>query len=180
MSEENEQCPHLCTCCDSVGKFKPVFYRQNSICPNCGSGERHRALAIHLRHYTYLLNGANVLHFAPEPPITNMILRSIKDGCYTISDLKSNNVREHIDITNTKLPDSFYNFVVLCHVLEHIPDDKKALRELYRITAPNAKILLMVPLIYQYHLGIYKRIDGTEMPHIKNLDPDITFSGGGG
>ncbi len=60
-------------------------------------------------------------------------------------------------------------------MLEHIYDDTKALAELHRILAPSGIIFIMTPLLFQYLNHTYKRIDGTEMPHLMELDPDITF-----
>jgi len=51
-----------------------------------------------------------------------------------------------IDITNNNLPDSQFDCVLCCHVLEHIPDDEKAMRELFRILKPGGWAILQSPV----------------------------------
>jgi SAM-dependent methyltransferase len=44
------------------------------------------------------------------------------------------------------LPDASFDAVLCSHVLEHVPADGAAMRELRRITAPGGWCLVMVPL----------------------------------
>jgi ubiquinone/menaquinone biosynthesis C-methylase UbiE len=43
-------------------------------------------------------------------------------------------------------PDSTFDVVICCHVLEHIPDDKKAMSELFRVLRPGGWAVLQVPI----------------------------------
>jgi ubiquinone/menaquinone biosynthesis C-methylase UbiE len=45
-----------------------------------------------------------------------------------------------------EIADNTYDVWICSHVLEHIPDDRKALSELYRILKPGGIGLLLVPL----------------------------------
>jgi SAM-dependent methyltransferase len=53
---------------------------------------------------------------------------------------------ERMDITATGLPDDSKTLVWCSHVLEHIPDDLKALSELFRVLAPGGLLVLQVPV----------------------------------
>ncbi len=46
----------------------------------------------------------------------------------------------------SEIADERYSMWICSHVLEHIPDDRKALRELYRILKPDGIGLLLVPI----------------------------------
>jgi len=65
---------------------------------------------------------------------------------YETADLMQDGVTHRVDITDTKLPDGAYDVVMANHVLEHIPDDRAALRELYRLLKPGGNALLTVPI----------------------------------
>ena len=55
-------------------------------------------------------------------------------------------VTHKVDITGTKLPGGTYDVVMANHVLEHIPDDRAAMRELHRLLKPGGTALLTVPI----------------------------------
>ena len=50
------------------------------------------------------------------------------------------------DITNLPLPDNSYDVVFASHVLEHVPDDRKAVSEIHRILRPGGIAILPVPI----------------------------------
>lgn len=49
------------------------------------------------------------------------------------------------DITKISFQDSFFDYIVCMHVLEHIPDDAKAMQELYRVLKPGGTLFASVP-----------------------------------
>jgi len=58
------------------------------------------------------------------------------------------NVDDRVDLSNLQAYDSEqFDFFICSHVLEHVPDDSKALRELHRILKRGAQAILMVPII---------------------------------
>jgi len=67
---------------------------------------------------------------------------------YTISDLQSDDILQRIDITNIGLPHDTFDIILCNHVLEHIPDDRKAMRELHRVLKPNGWAIINVPVDY--------------------------------
>ena len=123
-------------------RFEPagVVPRPNARCPRCGSYERHRALWLHLEREP--LSG-RVLHWAPEPALAER-LRTRVD--YEAADLRGGPGVAALDIQRIDRPDAHYDRILCLHVLEHVPDDAAALRELHRVLKPGGSALLQVPL----------------------------------
>jgi ubiquinone/menaquinone biosynthesis C-methylase UbiE len=56
-------------------------------------------------------------------------------------------VDHHVDLQHLPFADGTYDFVFASHVLEHIPDDEKAISEIRRILKPNGIAILPVPIV---------------------------------
>ena len=65
---------------------------------------------------------------------------------YESADLHQKGVTHRVDITQVPLPDASYDVVIAHHVLEHIPDDRQAMREMFRLLKPGGVAVLSVPL----------------------------------
>lgn len=138
----------MCPICGWSGKrFLPfgVITRENALCPQCNSLERHRL------YYFYLLNKINankklkVCHFAPENSIKNTfsIFKNIE---YVSCDIVPGRAMCIQDITNITFDDNLFDIIFCSRVLEHIEDDIKAMKELRRILNPNGFAIIQVPL----------------------------------
>ena len=96
--------------------------------------------------------GMRVLHFAPELVFYDLF-SSFKDIDYWSVDLNPNRykgkVRKKVDITNIPFEDNSFDLIMCTHVLEHIPEDKKAMSELYRVLKPKTGIALLNVPIYK-------------------------------
>jgi SAM-dependent methyltransferase len=138
--------PRNCTICGHSGRFFSYGFplAADSMCPDCLSLERHRALAI-CAGQEPLFEGKDLLHFAPEPSLTAFI-RSKGLKSYKTCDLFKPNVDLRIDICDIALPDQSFDAVLCLHVLEHVPDDRKAMSELRRILRPSGMAIIMVPM----------------------------------
>ncbi len=107
--------------------------------------ERHRSVWLELdRHPEMLTPGAAILHVAPERVLGNR-LRAIPDAEYHGGDLTAEFGPERIDVTDLQFPDASIDILVCNHVLEHVPDDRKAMAEIRRVLKPNGWALLLVP-----------------------------------
>lgn len=138
-----------CPCCG--GRFRalrPLPGRQNAQCPRCGSYERHRVLALYLRNQI-LSNAASlkVLHFAPERFLEKQ-LTSTRGLQYLTADIEEGRAMMHIDITDIPLPSGSFDLVLCSHVLEHVPDDATAMKELCRMLKPSGRAILQHPIDY--------------------------------
>jgi SAM-dependent methyltransferase len=116
-------------------------------CPTCTSLERHRAVWLFLQRRTDLFTKKNVrfLDVAPEKSIGPRVAE-LPNVDYLSADLVSERAMMHFDLTDIPLPDASFDVIFASHVLEHIPDDRKAMRELYRILNPGGWAVLLVPM----------------------------------
>ena len=121
---------------------------KNYICPNCGSSMRERFMLTFLTDYMNILKpGMRLLHFSPEQMVSDFLKRqqSIE---YVTCDIDPSKYPGAIkvDITNIQFADESFDAVVCSHVLEHIEDDRRAMRELHRILKVNGWALIIVPI----------------------------------
>jgi ubiquinone/menaquinone biosynthesis C-methylase UbiE len=86
-----------------------------------------------------------LLHFAPEPFFTKYFKSRVKS--YETADLYMKGVDHKINMTNIPFPDESYDFIYASHVLEHIKDDEKAIKEIARILTPGGIAILHVPIV---------------------------------
>ena len=133
----------------SYRKFLPYGYqnlRQNALCPGTLSLERHRLLWLYLdRKTNFLIDAIRVLHVAPEQVFYKKF-KSFSHWDYTTTDLHSPLADVKADICALPFEDNTYDFILCNHVLEHIPNDLKAMEELYRVLKPGGTAILQVPL----------------------------------
>jgi len=132
----------------SFKKFLPYGYenqRENVLSPSTLSLERHRLLWLYLKNETDFFNKKlTVLHFAPEQAFYKRF-RKLSNLDYTTTDLNSPLADVKADICDLPFSDKSFDFILCNHVLEHIPDDTKAMNELYRILKPGGTAILQIP-----------------------------------
>lgn len=137
------QCP---LCDGEFSAFAPTGRREGAVCPGCSSRERHRALWLFLQEHPELLAEAgSLLHFAPEAHLGDLLADTPGLRCIS-ADIDPARGDLPIDLTDIKLPDEAFGAVLCSHVLEHVPDDRRAMRELHRILRPGGWAIVMVPL----------------------------------
>jgi predicted SAM-dependent methyltransferase len=84
------------------------------------------------------------LHFAPEQAFYKLF-RNQKNIAYTTTDLFSPLADVKADICNLPFKDNSYDVILCNHVLEHIPDDTKAMQELFRVLKKGGMAILQIP-----------------------------------
>lgn len=128
--------------------FLPYGYeqpRENVLSPSTLSLERHRLLWLFLQQETNFFEAPlKVLHFAPEQAFYSRF-RKLKNLQYTTTDLNSPLADVKADICNLPFNDASFDVILCNHVLEHIPDDTKALQELFRVMKPGGWGIFQVP-----------------------------------
>ncbi|MHA7059926.1 class I SAM-dependent methyltransferase [Aquimarina sp. M1] len=132
----------------SFSKFLPYGYgtqRENVLSPSTLSLERHRLLWLYLQNETNFFTAkAKVLHFAPEQAFYKRF-KNLENLAYTTTDLNSPLADIKADICDLPFPDDAYDVIFCNHVLEHIPDDTKAMHELFRVLKPGGMAILQIP-----------------------------------
>lgn len=133
----------------SYRKFLPYGYvkqRDNALSPGTLSLERHRLLWLYLNNETnFFSKTLKVLHVAPEQCFYKLF-KNLKKINYTTFDLNSPLADIKGDICNLPFKENSFDFILCNHVLEHINDDKKAMKELYRVLNKNGTAILQVPI----------------------------------
>lgn len=120
--------------------------RENALAPHCLSLERHRLIWLYLLHELEISEQHyNVLHLAPESCLQRK-LKALPRIHYVSADLESPWAEIHCDIQEMPFASNSFDLILCNHVLEHIPDDRRAMHELFRVLAPNGVALLLVPL----------------------------------
>ena len=131
--------------------FLPYGYnkiRNNVLSPSTYSLERHRLLWLYLKNETSFFKAKlKVLHFAPESALMNQF-KKLKNISYDTIDLNSPIADIKADICDLPFLDNSYDLILCNHVLEHIVDDNKAIRELYRVLKKNGIGIFQVPIDY--------------------------------
>lgn len=129
-------------------KFLPYGYikvRENVLAPGTLSLERHRLFWLYLKNETpFFTKNIKVLHFAPEQAFLKKF-RKLPNLEYTTTDLHSPIADVKADICDLPFDDNSFDFIICNHVLEHIPNDTLAMKELYRVLAPNGMAIMQVP-----------------------------------
>ncbi|MFI3248576.1 MAG: methyltransferase domain-containing protein [Rikenellaceae bacterium] len=145
-----KECP---ICGTRRRRFLPYGYyatlRENALCPSCLSLERHRLLWLYLSRETDLLTShPTLLHVAPEVCIMRPLRKSYKGvkSRYKTADLESPLADIHFDVQQIPLDDNSFEVILCNHILEHIPDDRLAMRELHRVLKPGGWGVLLSPV----------------------------------
>lgn len=119
--------------------------RPSALAPASLSLERHRLLWLYLRDDLRIEETPyRVLHMAPEWCLRRRFLQ-LSNLQYTSADLNSPWADVHCDIQSLPFADEAFDLILCNHVLEHIPDDHLAMRELLRVLSPGGVALLLVP-----------------------------------
>jgi len=134
----------------SFRMFLPYGYgnqRNNVLSPSTLSLERHRLLWLYLQNETDFFTTSTkkkVLHFAPEQEFYKRFKKQ-KNIEYTTTDLLSPLADIKVDICSLPFEENSFDIIFCNHVLEHIPDDTKAMQELYRVLKPGGMGVFQIP-----------------------------------
>jgi SAM-dependent methyltransferase len=136
-----------CRLCQSqLSRFLPFGSLPDEWCPVCASMGRHRLLWTILQAHTDLLERTpkHLLHFAPEPAL-DAAFAAIPGLVRVTADLYDPGVDDRVDIRKMPYPDASFDALLCSHVLEHVDDDRTAIREMARVLKPGGWAVVMVP-----------------------------------
>lgn len=118
-------------------------------CPSCLSHPRHRLVYLFIRHRFKKLgnerNRKQVLHVAPEHSLEKL-LKSIKMVQYLSIDIDSSQAMKQENLENLSLTDNTFDIIICLDVLEHVNNDRKAMRELWRVLRKKGICIIDVPV----------------------------------
>ncbi len=131
-----------CNVCGfTMSKFI-VLNNGNKLCPKCGSLPRTRQLWQLIEPE---VTGKDILHFSPSKSMSDSIA-SRNPKSYVTTDYEDEfEADKRHDIQAIDEPDNSFNIILCYHVLEHIPDDRKAMSELYRVLKPGGICYIQTP-----------------------------------
>lgn len=120
---------------------------ENFACPRCGAHDRERHLLMYFDHAGIWkrIEGGSVLHFAPERALAKRILNA-GPARYVKADLApaARDVAPE-DIARLSFGDREFDLVIANHVLEHVADDRAAMKEVFRVLKPGGLAVLQTP-----------------------------------
>jgi len=143
-----------CPCCEWKG---PTFYPYfaggyttlNAVCPQCDSHARHRGHVEYYKEHLHLFSkNGELIYFAPEQGILPKLLAAPSLNVKTSEYSQEKKSDYHLNIMNIDISDDSVDLVICHRVIEHVPDDKKAMKEIYRILKPGGTAIISVPISY--------------------------------
>ena len=127
-------------------------FQSESVCLGCGSDERGRHVFLYLRDHTYVFDELRrVLHVGPDV-VLSRCLRNCDKVDYVAGDLApsldqaATGIDARLDVCELPFQAASFDVVLCNHVLEHVPDDKEAVREIYRVLRSGGWAILQVPV----------------------------------
>lgn len=169
-------------CGKSSSGFAPygITTREEAQCVHCGALERHRLLWLFLRERTDLFDGKpkKMLHVAPESCFESRLKERLGED-YLTADLSSSRAMVKMDICDIQYADQSFDVIYCSHVLEHVADDRQALRELFRVLKNNRWAILLVPITCEKTFEDSSIVDPKERlkafgqeDHVRRYGPD--------
>lgn len=123
-------------------------FRENARCPNCDANDRQRLIFLFLSQNGFLKKSLDVLHVAPEKQLQK-VLKRINQKKYVSIDLDSTLAEYRMDIQRLNFQDESFDLIICSHVLEHVVNDRLAMREIRRVLRPGGTAILQVPISWK-------------------------------
>ena len=122
-------------------------------CLKCGSFDRERLILVYFEMELKLFErnrDIKILHIAPEKKLTRVLLERYLEN-YICGDLFTPGYEhadhvQNINVLDIPFEDNYFDLVICNHVLEHIPNDIDAMKELYRVLKIGGTAILQVPI----------------------------------
>jgi SAM-dependent methyltransferase len=176
---QERYCP---VCSKSSARFRAsgIVPREDAQCVHCGALERHRLVWLFLQQKTDLFDGKpkKLLHVAPERCFESMLKARLGSN-YLTADLLNPRAMVKMDICDIQYPDRTFDVIFCNHVLEHVLDDKEAMREFFRVLKNGRWAILNVPVTSEKTFEDSSIVDAKERlkvfghkDHVRRYGPD--------
>ena len=168
--ENRRECPICGERCVEFAPFGSLLFEKEQ-CPHCGSLSRQRSLYLVMEREIGIFNESKdirILHFAPEPALYQLFDEK-ENIDYVTADLNKDDfkrelyfftsgktskyfenpqdyIKEKIDVQSIPFEDNSFDYIIINHVLEHVPQDRKAMSEMSRVLKPGGIAFISVPV----------------------------------
>ena len=133
-------------CCCPCCRANLRRFVADGICPACGSGRRQRLQWLYLeRVHDFFNQNYLILDIAPMRYFQRYCLSNTQLQYWSI-DRATPWAMVQADITAVPYMVGAFQVVLCSHVLEHVPEDRVAMREINRLLAPEGIALIQVPV----------------------------------
>ena len=130
-------------------KFLPYGKGENIACPKDDSVVRHRLIWLFLKFKTnFFSENLKVLHISPSYSLQRNF-NKLNSLIYITIDLNSPLTMFKMDITDLKFKNDFFDVIICSHVLEHVKNDRQAIKELFRVLKPEGWTLILCPINFE-------------------------------
>lgn len=144
----------------TIDKYQIIAMGKNPHyrCPWCNSSDKERLVWAYLQFKTDFLTTTrplSVLHVAPEKNTKNYF-KGRPSVTYIAGDKFEGAEKytsehyggaQYLDITNMgEFKNETFDLIICNHVLEHVLDDKRGMREIYRVLKKGGVAVLQVPI----------------------------------
>ncbi len=121
--------------------------RHLGYCPRCNSKARHRRNWLYLEQKTNLFTDhLHLLHVSPKYSLSRRFV-TMPNLEYVGVDFDNRpNTSIKLDLSMTPIRSDTFDAIICIHVLEHIQEDSKAIRELFRVLKPGGWAIISVPI----------------------------------
>lgn len=140
------ECP---VCSSTFSKMLPygrIVSRENALCPECLSLERHRLMWLFLKKKTnFFTDKIKLLHIAPEHCFINRF-EALPNLEYITADIESPLAKVKMDVHQIPFEENTFDVVFCNHVLEHVDNDIQAMKEMLRVLKPGGWAILQSPI----------------------------------
>jgi len=98
-----------------------------------------------LQPYIHIENRMKILHFSPSRILQKKLRRRLSSQYITTDYDRKTVTDRHYDITHIQEPGESFGLIICFHILEHIHDDRQAMRESFRILEPGGLVIIQTP-----------------------------------
>lgn len=136
----------------------------NFWCPFCRSHDRERHLFLYFDALALWpqFKGKDILHLAPEKYLA-LKLADQQPASYIKGDLVPSRAGVvPLDVTAIDYGNEHFDWVICNHVLEHVPDDALALREIWRVLRPGGRAILQTPYAAKLERSVEDAVTGDD------------------
>jgi SAM-dependent methyltransferase len=166
---------NLCNICGNKNNFKnykpcrsnhKIIFRNKMYCEKCDSQERHRFIWEYIKKNQQIIKNKQVVHCASEFCLFKPISKLTKT--YNKIDKNPRPDQIQMDILNMTFESESIDTFICSHVLEHIKDDNKAIKEIARILKKDGTAILLVPINGREYTTEFSTPNKEDFDHYRN------------